>query len=114
MLQEQNHILGKMKATTLYAVLAKRFGELVAVDIEKGKSFYLREIRRQSPSTRILRVHETAEGGIAEIKLAVTALCQAGGAFLPLPATEESVCVAVQAQIDELEQKLSTADAVGG
>jgi hypothetical protein len=95
-----------MKATTLYALLGERFTRLKAVDIDKGKAFFLDEVRRGHLSTRIIRVHERADGTISEIKLAVTALDRPGEGILRGPVRVDEVCAVVDREIEALERKL--------
>lgn len=95
-----------MQASTLYALLRERFNRLKAVDINKGKAFFLDEVRRQRLSTRVIRVHERADGTISEIKLAVTALDRPSEGIVRGPLCAEEVCAAVDREIEALERKL--------
>jgi hypothetical protein len=93
-----------MKATELYTHLKQAFGsDLKPSDIDKGQAFFWKEKRTGPTSTRVLRVHENAAGGITEIKLPVASLRTKVETTLLLPTTLDEVTAAVRREIDLLE-----------
>jgi hypothetical protein len=94
-----------MQAIVLYALLRDRFPGLKPAPITKGRAFYLGEVRRQRPSTRVVRIHERADGTVAEVKLSMTALGSAGAGILRAPFVAEEICSAVGREILMLEQQ---------
>ena len=90
-----------MKAVELYTHLKQVFGsDLKPSDIDKGQAFFWKDKKFQPTSTRVLRIHENADGSITEIKLPVTSLRMGVKTILPLPTTFNEVTIAVRREID--------------
>lgn len=87
-----------MDAASLYRYLEEEFqGALVRSARQDGVAFFWQD-RLTQPSTRLVRIKESADGTVVEIKLAQSSL---GGkaVVLPLPATSEQVAHAVRTEL---------------
>jgi hypothetical protein len=94
-----------MKAAELYTGIKEALGpDLKEKEINKGESFFWREVRVGPASTRVLRVHEDALGSVTEIKLPVTSNRTDAEVFLPLPTTVADVIAATRREIELLER----------
>lgn len=91
-----------MSPISLYEYLESEFaGKLYRSNRQDGVAFFW-ERERINPSTRLVRIKENAEGGIAEIKLAQSSLGRSK-VTLPLPATNKDVAEAVRAELKKLK-----------
>jgi hypothetical protein len=93
-----------MNAASLYKYLEGEFpGKLYRSNRQDGAAFFW-EQERINPSTRLVRIAETADGGVKEIKLAQSSL---GGpdVIMPLPVSSEDVAEAVRHELRKLLSK---------
>jgi hypothetical protein len=93
-----------MHATAVYQFIETNFFDLVPADLPQtqGRSYFLREVKRHSDATHIVRIHERADGTVKEIKMAVSDRIS-GDAILPLTSLDD-LANAITKEIRLLEQ----------
>jgi len=91
-----------MDAPSLYQYLEREFaGKLYRSELQNGVAFYW-ERKRVNPSSRLIRITERADGGIAEIKLAQSSL-PGPDVIMPLPVTYDGVAQAMRSELRKLQ-----------
>jgi hypothetical protein len=93
-----------MHASAVYQFIEKKFDNLVPVNLPHvpGRSYFLREIHCLDDASRIVHIHERADGTIKEVKLAVSPRIN-GNAHLPLTSLD-NLAAAIDREIRLLEE----------
>jgi hypothetical protein len=92
-----------MIAAALYQYLEQTFqGKLCRAERQDGVAFYWKQVRTQ-PSSRLVRISETANGAVGAIKLVQSSL-SGPEVFLKLPSSNEEVADAVRVELVKLAE----------
>lgn len=95
-----------MNANNLYAFLEAEFGNAFLAEIRgDGRSYYWRAIKKAPRSSRLLRIRESGNGEVVEIKLAQSSLDGGHDVLFPLPASNDEVAVSVHLELSRLLSK---------